>query len=144
MKVSLIFARIDDTRLFEQVHGNVATTRVRFAIELNLEVLREPKKPRIVYKKKKKSLLIYLAEARRVIVTQRFGVAERLQQRIRVENDALDVLDLRILAGHGGDVAHDVLGGDRFAGTRFARDNATLTNQRQNSQSHRRKISRGF
>ena len=60
-----------------------------------------------------------LAEATRVVVADRLGIAERLQDGIRLQDLLLDPV---VLAAYGGEELEDEFGALRFAGARLAGD----------------------
>ena len=55
-------------------------------------------------------------ESGRVVVPDGLRVAERLQQRVGLQDDVLDPGGRVAAAGHLGEVAHDVLGRHRLPG----------------------------
>ena len=62
-----------------------------------------------------------------VVIPQRLGTPEALQQRVRREYHVLDLLDTAILASrNSGDVLHNLLGGLGLTRAGLARDNDTL------------------
>ena len=68
-----------------------------------------------------------LAEARRIVISQGFGVTEGLEQGVGGQHHVLDLLNLAALAaGDVGDVLHYPLGSLGLAGTGFTRDDNTL------------------
>ena len=93
---------LHDSRLFEQV------LRVARRVDLSARVEED---------------LNVLAEARRVVVAHRLGVAERLEDRIRLQNA---LLDLGGRAGGFGQVLEALLGRLGLAGARLARDDDGL------------------
>lgn len=100
--VALVHGLVHDARLFEQVLLNLGALDDAVLVEVNVDVL---------------------AEATRVIVSDRLGIAERLQNRIRLENL---LLDPRVLATDGGQVLQDQLGGLGLAGAALATDDDAL------------------
>ena len=96
---------VHHTGLLQQVVGDAPADGVASVIKVDFHVL---------------------AETTRVVVANGLGVAERLQQRVRVQDNALDVLYLFVAAGDLGDVLHDLLSSHRLAGTGLARDDAAL------------------
>ena len=59
-------------------------------------------------------------ESGRVVVSDGLGVSERLEERVGLEDDVLDLLGRGAAAGHLGEVVHDELGRDGLAGAGFA------------------------
>lgn len=106
VEVPLIRDLSDNSRLLEQVVGDVRTHRLTLGVEFQLQVL---------------------SESRRVVVAQGLCVTKRLEQRVGGQNHVLGLLNGGITAtGYTGNVLHDPLGSFRLSGTRFSRDNNTL------------------
>lgn len=69
MKIALPFLLIDHPRLLQQIIGHVSAYGVALEVEIDVHVF---------------------SEARRVVVPVRLGVTERLQYRVRLDEDVLD------------------------------------------------------
>jgi hypothetical protein len=103
-----------DARLLEQILRVARRVNLPARIEEDLNVLAEP---------------------RRVVVAHRLGVAERLEDRIRLQNA---LLDLGGRTGGFGQVLEALLGRLGLAGARLARDDDGLERRGQNNQGGRR------